>query len=146
MQRPVEVQVAFDLADCPDLFASLFAVFGVAALALAAVGIYGVLAASVQQRTQEIGIRMALGAERKSVLHLILRRGMGQLLAGLLAGLVGAFFVSHLLESFLSGIRPRDPLTFLLVSLVLAAVAFVACWIPARRATKTDPLIAIRYD
>jgi predicted permease len=130
----------------PNLFASLFAVFGIAALALAAVGIYGVLAASVQQRTQEIGIRMALGAQRGGVLRLILRRGMGQLLAGLAAGLVGAFFVSHLLESFLSGIRPRDPLTFLLVALVLAAVAFVACWIPARRAMRTDPLIAIRYD
>ncbi len=130
----------------PNLFASLFAVFGVAALVLAAVGIYGVLAASVQQRTQEIGIRMALGAQRESVLGLILRRGMGQLLVGLMAGLVGAFFLSRLLVDFLSGIQPRDPLTFTLVPLVLAAVAFVACWIPARRATKTDPLIAIRYD
>jgi predicted permease len=130
----------------PNLFASLFAVFGAAALGLAAVGIYGVLAASVQQRTQEIGIRMALGAQRGSVLRLILRRGMGQLLAGLAAGLLGAFFVSRLLVDFLSGIEPRDPLTFVLVPLVLAAVAFVACWIPARRATRTDPLIAIRYD
>jgi predicted permease len=130
----------------PDLFASLFAVFGVAALVLAALGLYGVLAASVQQRTQEIGIRMALGAQRGSVLRLILGRGMGQLLLGLAAGLLGAFFVSRLLVDFLSGIQPRDPLTFVLVPLVLAAVAFVACWIPARRATKTDPLIAIRYD
>ena len=130
----------------PNLFASLFAVFGAAALVLAAVGIYGVLAASVQQRTQEIGIRMALGAQRGSVLRLILRRGMGQLLAGLVAGLAGAFFTSRLLVAYLSGIQPRDPLTFLLVPLALAAVAFVACWIPARRAMKTDPLIAIRYD
>ncbi|MBW8878479.1 MAG: ABC transporter permease [Acidobacteria bacterium] len=130
----------------PNLFASLFAIFGGAALVLAAVGIYGVIAFSVQQRTQEIGIRMALGAQQGSVLSLILRRGMGQLLAGLAAGLLGAFFVSHLLVDYLSGIQPRDPLTFLLVSLALALIAFVACWIPARRATRTDPLVAIRYE
>jgi putative ABC transport system permease protein len=130
----------------PNLFGSLFAIFGVAALLLASVGIYGVIAFSVHQRTQEIGIRMALGAQRRSVLNMILSQGMRQLLAGLAAGLVAAFFASRLLATFLIGVQPRDPATFTLVSFVLAAIAFVACWIPARRAMRTDPLSAIRSD
>lgn len=130
----------------PNLFASLFAIFGVAALLLASVGIYGVIAFSVNQRTQEIGIRMALGAQRESVLRMILRQGMIQLGLGLLAGLLLALFVSRLLASFLIGIKPQDPATFTLVSLILATVAFIACWIPARRAMRTDPLVAIRYE
>ncbi|HEV2851255.1 MAG TPA: ABC transporter permease [Thermoanaerobaculia bacterium] len=130
----------------PNLFASLFAIFGVAALLLASVGIYGVIAFSVNQRTQEIGIRMALGAQRRSVLRMILRQGMLQLGIGLLAGLLLAFFASRLLESILIGIKPQDPVTFTLVSFILATIAFIACWIPARRAMRTDPLVAIRYD
>jgi putative ABC transport system permease protein len=130
----------------PNLFAGLFAIFGVAALALASVGIYGVIAFSISQRTQEIGIRMALGAQRRNVLRMILRQGMRQLLFGLGAGLLGAFFVSRLLASFLIDVRPRDPVTFTLVSLLLTLVALVASWIPARRAMRTDPLVAIRYD
>lgn len=130
----------------PNLFASLFAIFGVAALLLASVGIYGVIAFSVNQRTQEIGIRMALGAERQNVLRMILRQGMLQLSVGLLAGLLLAFFASRLLAGFLIGIKPQDPATFTLVSLILAAIAFIACWIPARRAMRTDPLVAMRYD
>jgi len=119
----------------PNLFASLFAIFGVAALVLASVGIYGVIAFSVHQRTQEIGIRMALGAQRRSVLNMILSQGMRQLLAGLAAGLVLAFFASRVLASFLIGVQPRDPVTFTLVSLVLAAIAFPAAWwIVGRRA------------
>jgi putative ABC transport system permease protein len=130
----------------PNLFAWLFAIFGMAALVLASVGIYGVIAFSVNQRTQEIGIRMALGAERRNVLRMILRQGMWQLLFGLTAGLLGAFFVSRLLANFLVDVQPRDPVTFTVVSLLLALVALVACWIPARRATRTDPLVAIRYE
>ncbi len=130
----------------PNLFASLFAIFGVAALLLASVGIYGVIAFSVNQRTQEIGIRMALGAQRQSVLRMILRQGMLQLGIGLLAGLLLAFGASFLLASFLIGIKPQDPATFTLVSLILATIAFIACWIPARKAMRTDPLVAIRYD
>ncbi|HKI03260.1 MAG TPA: ABC transporter permease [Thermoanaerobaculia bacterium] len=130
----------------PNLFASLFAIFGVAALLLASVGIYGVIAFSVHQRTQEIGIRMALGAQRRSVLSMILNQGMRQLVVGLMAGLVLAFFASRILANFLIGVQPRDPATFALVSFMLAAIAFVACWIPARRAMRTDPLVAIRYE
>ncbi|HEX9941406.1 MAG TPA: ABC transporter permease [Thermoanaerobaculia bacterium] len=130
----------------PNLFGSLFAIFGVAALVLASVGIYGVIAFSVNQRTQEIGIRMALGAEQRNVLRMILRQGMKQLLFGLGAGLLVAVFFSKLLASFLIGVQPRDPVTFTLVALVLATVALVASWIPARRAMRTDPLVAIRYD
>ncbi len=129
-----------------NLFASLFAIFGLMALVLASVGIYGVIAFSVNQRTQEIGIRMALGAERRNVLRMILRQGMWQLGFGLGAGLLAAFFVSRLLATFLIDVKPRDPVTFTLVSLLLAMVAMVACWIPARRATRTDPLVAIRYE
>ncbi len=130
----------------PNLFASLFAIFGLAALVLAAVGIYGVIAFSVNQRTQEIGIRMALGAEQRNVLRMILRQGMWQLGCGLGAGLLAAFFASRLLASVLIGVQPRDPATFTLVSVLLAAIALVACWIPARRAMRTDPLVAIRYE
>ncbi|HEV2843444.1 MAG TPA: FtsX-like permease family protein, partial [Thermoanaerobaculia bacterium] len=130
----------------PNLFATLFAIFGVAALILAAVGIYGVIAFSVNQRTQEIGIRMALGAQRQTVLTMILRQGMRQLLIGLGFGLLAAFFVSKLLANFLVDVQPRDPVTFTLVVLVLSMVTFIACWIPAMRAMRTDPLVAIRYD
>jgi putative ABC transport system permease protein len=129
-----------------DLFGSLFAIFGLSALVLASVGIYGVIAFSVQQRTQEIGIRMALGARRQTVLGLVLRQGMWQLIVGLVLGLLAAWPVSKLLASILVGVKPDDPATFALVSLVLSLVAFVACWIPARWASRTDPLVAIRYD
>lgn len=129
-----------------NLFATLFAIFGGAALLLAAVGIYGVIAFSVNQRTQEIGIRMALGAQRQNVLNMILRQGMLQLLVGLGIGLSLSFFASKLLANVLVDVQPRDPVTFTLVIVVLALVTLVACWIPARRATRTDPLVAIRYD
>jgi putative ABC transport system permease protein len=128
------------------LFATLFSIFGVAALVLASVGIYGVIAFSVQQRTQEIGIRMALGAQQGSVLGLILRQGMVQLLFGLGLGLLLAWPTAKLLGNILVGVKPHDPPTFLAVCLVLASVALFACWVPAQRASRTDPLVAIRYD
>lgn len=130
----------------PNLFGSLFAIFGLAALTLASVGIYGVIAFSIHQRTQEIGIRMALGAQRESVFRMILRQGMLQLLAGLAAGLAAAVFAANLLAGFLFQVEPRDPATFAIVSGLLAGVALLACWIPAQRAMQTDPLVAIRYD
>lgn len=130
----------------PNLFGSLFAILGVAALVLASVGIYGVIAFSVNRRTQEIGIRMALGAQRRNVQRMILRQGMLQLLFGLGAGLPAALGLAFLLANFLFGVQPRDPLTFTVVTALLAGVAFVACLIPARRAIRTDPLVAIRYD
>ena len=129
-----------------SLFATLFSIFGVVALVLASVGIYGVIAFSVEQRTQEIGIRMALGARQGSVLGLILRQGMLQLLFGLGLGLVLAWPTAKLLGNVLVGVQPHDPTTFAGVCLLLAGVALLACWVPAQRASRTDPLVAIRYD
>ncbi|HEX7183014.1 MAG TPA: ABC transporter permease [Thermoanaerobaculia bacterium] len=129
-----------------NLFGTLFAIFGASALLLASIGIYGVISFSVHQRTQEIGIRMALGAQRNSVLRLIFRQGMLQLGVGLLVGLILAWLGSKVLAVFLIGIQPHDPGTFATIILVLTAVALFACWIPARRAAGTDPLVAIRYD
>jgi len=130
----------------PNLFGTLFAIFGASALLLAAVGIYGVISFSVAQRTQEIGIRLALGAGKRTVLRLILGRGMIQLAAGLACGLLLAWPAARLIAAALVGIEPHDPLTFGSVAAVLTLVAFFACWIPALRAAGTDPLVAIRYD
>jgi putative ABC transport system permease protein len=128
------------------LFAMLFTIFGVAALVLASVGIYGVIAFSVQQRTQEIGIRMALGAQQGNVLGMIVRQGLVQLAFGLGLGVLAAWFASKLLNNYLVDVKPHDPPTFFVVCLVLAAVALLASWVPAQRASRTDPLVAIRYD
>ena len=116
------------------------------ALFLAAIGIYGVMAYSVSQRTQEIGIRMALGARGRDVLGMIVRQGMGVVLGGMLAGIVGATAMARLLATFLYGVKPTDAVTFSASFLILASVALAACAIPARRASKVDPLIALRYE
>jgi predicted permease len=129
-----------------NMFGTLFGIFGVSALLLAAVGIYGVISFSVGQRRQEIGIRMALGARKRTILGLILGRGMIQLAAGLGFGLLLAWPAARLIAAALVGIDAHDPLTFGTVVAVLTLVAFVACWIPARRAAGTDPLVAIRAD
>src|SRR3954465_4343207 len=121
----------------------LFAVFAVAALLLAAIGIYGVMAYSVAQRTQEIGIRMALGAQRNDVLGLVVRQGMTLAAVGVVAGLAGAFALTRVLASLLFHVRPDDPTPYLAISFLLIAVAFLACYLPARRAAKLDPVIAL---
>jgi putative ABC transport system permease protein len=121
----------------------LFTVFAIAAFLLAAVGIYGVIAYSVAQRTQEIGIRMALGAQKSDVLRLVVRQGMILTAIGVVAGLVGAFGLMRVMASLLFSVRPDDPTTFLAVSLLLIAVAFLACYLPARRAAKLNPVIAL---
>ena len=141
MQQAVDIVGFF-----PRFFASAFSIFGLSALLLASVGIYGVLAFSVQRRTPEIGIRMALGARRGNVLALVFRRGVAELLAGLGLGLLLTWPAARVLSGTLVGIDPGDPPTYVVVTLLLAAVSLLACWLPARRASLTDPNSAIRYD
>jgi ABC-type antimicrobial peptide transport system permease subunit len=124
----------------------IFAVFGVAALLLAAMGIYSVTSYAVAQRTQEIGIRMALGAQMKDVLKLVLRNAMTLVLIGAAVGLAGAYAATRVMSSLLFGVTATDVATFVAVPLLLLLVALVASLIPARRATKVDPLVALRYE
>jgi len=120
--------------------------FAVTALLLAGLGIYGVISYIVSARTHEIGIRIALGAQNRSILHMVLRQGLRLAIAGAAVGLVGALIVSHLMAGLLYGVRPTDPLTFAGVALLLIAVALLACYIPARRAVRVDPLVALRHE
>jgi ABC-type antimicrobial peptide transport system permease subunit len=124
----------------------LFGAFSAIALFLAAIGIYGVLSYFVVQRRQEIGVRMALGAQRASVLKLILQQGARLIAIGLGIGLVGAFVAARALTSFLFGVKPTDLPTFIGVSLVLAGLALAACAVPALRATRVDPLVVLRNE
>jgi predicted permease len=124
----------------------IVAAFAVTALLLAALGIYGVISYIVSERTHEIGIRLALGAQRHRILQMILSQGLGLAIAGAATGLVGAVIVAHLMAGVLYGVRPTDPVTFVSVALLLIAVALLACYIPARRAIRVDPLVALRYE
>ena len=135
-----------DASAAPRFRTVLLSAFGGLALLLAAVGIYGVMSFSVAQRTQEIGIRMALGAQRGDVLRLIVRQGIRLVAAGGAIGIVAAFALTRLLRGFLYEVAPTDPGTLVTVAAVLATVGVFACWLPARRATKVDPMEALRYE
>ncbi len=141
MEEVLAVSLAFQ-----RLLMALMSVFAGLALLLAAVGIYGVLSYAVRQRTREIGIRLAMGAQRHDVLRLVVGQGFRLALAGLIIGVAGALALTHYLSSLLFGVKPNDPLTFVAVSLALLAVALLAAYVPALRATKVDPITALRHE
>jgi putative ABC transport system permease protein len=149
-------QPVFDVKTMPEVrsisvalysFSSAtFAIFAAIAVVLAAIGIYGVIAFAVTQRTQEIGIRLALGAKPSDVLRMIIKQGMSLAVFGVVVGLSGAWGLTRFMQKMLFGVAPTDLLTFSIVTVGLLAVALFACYIPARRATKVDPLVALRYE
>jgi ABC-type antimicrobial peptide transport system permease subunit len=128
----------------PRFGATLVALFAALALILASIGVYGVISYSVTQRTQEIGVRVALGARSRDVLSLVLKQGMTLTATGLGAGLIGSLALTRLMKTLLFGVSATDPLTFIVISLLLTAVALLACLVPALRATRVDPMIALR--
>jgi putative ABC transport system permease protein len=132
--------------EAPRSTMSLFAIFAALALVLGAVGIYGVISYSVIQRTSEIGIRLALGAQKSDVMRIVMGQGARVALGGVGIGMAGALGLTRFLSSLLYGVKPADPLTFIVVSLFLTNVALLASYIPARRATKVDPMVALRYE
>jgi putative ABC transport system permease protein len=151
-----EVRTQIEQADetlrTERLFAKLLTLFGLLAQQLAFIGLFGVMAYGVSQRTHEIGIRMALGANRGDVLKMIIRQGMTLALLGVALGLLGAYVLTKYLESWMNlsrvlyGVKVSDPLTYGVIAVVLTCAALLACYIPARRATKVDPLVALRYE
>jgi putative ABC transport system permease protein len=128
----------------PRFYTTLLGVFATIALVLAAVGIYGVISYAVSLRTRELGIRIALGATGRQVSRLVLQQGVSLALVGVVAGGVGAYWLTYLLDNLLFGVTSRDALTFVAVAAVLTAIAAIACYIPARRAGRVDPVLAMR--
>jgi predicted permease len=147
-----QVEQADETLRMERLFARLVTLFGLLAQQLASIGLFGVLAYAVSQRTREIGIRMALGASRTDVLKMIVKQGMALSLIGIALGLGGAYVLTKYLESWMQlsrmlyGVRPSDPTTYGVVAVLLTVVALIACYLPARRATKVDPMVALRCE
>jgi putative ABC transport system permease protein len=125
---------------------SLLGVFAVVSLLLAAIGIYGVISYSVSRRTREVGIRLALGAGRWNVVKTVVEEGMKPVLIGLALGIAAALALTRLMSGMLYGVEPTDPATLVVASVLLAAVGAIACYIPARRATRVDPMVALRCE
>jgi predicted permease len=152
MNVKTQVEQADETLRMERLFAKLLTLFALLAQQLAAIGLFGVLAYTVSQRTHEIGIRMALGANRASVLKMVVRQGMTLAVLGVILGLVGSYVLTKYLESWIGlstmlfGVKPSDPWTYAVIAVLLSVVALIACYIPARRATKVDPLVALRYE
>jgi ABC-type antimicrobial peptide transport system permease subunit len=139
-------QVRGESTSRTDFNVTLLVIFASLALLLAAIGIYGLMAYSVQQRTQEIGIRMALGASAQDVRKMVVRQGMALALAGVIIGVAAALGVTRLMASLLYGVTPRDPIAMTSVALLLVGVALAATYLPARRASQMDPVESLRYE
>jgi putative ABC transport system permease protein len=138
--------LVWDSVSRPRFNMLLLSSFAALALALAAVGIYGVISYTVAQRTHEVGIRIALGAKPLDVMRLVIRQGMKPVIIGMAIGLFAAFLASRVLESLLYEVSATDPVTYVAIAAILSSVALVACYLPARRASRVDPVVALRHE
>jgi putative ABC transport system permease protein len=142
----VKVKTVADSISNKRFTMTLLGVFALLALLLASIGIYGVLSYMVGQRSKEIGVRMALGAQKFDVLRMVLKDGARMTLTGIVLGVIGALALTRLMGTMLYGVRPTDPLTFVSVAALLGGIAMLACYVPARRAMKVDPMEALRHQ